>query len=239
MKNTVANLMYRNFIVPSPHVGEGKGEGKVKGFTLLELLVYIAVLALVSGFITSIFVRSEELNKIGNKYVNSLKEASIAQSAIRRDLREATEVMPLLNEYKTSGSAIILRMFNSYNSGDDARYIIYRWDAETKRLTRITLIDQKTSRRVVLGSWGTTLKSLEISTKGLSRIDFGPGFKDVKFAYNQEDVSLARFVTVQMVLDKTYRKQPGETDFNFSVGLRAWQDEPFMMEYLPVKERGK
>ena len=129
------------------------------------------------------------------------------QSTIKNDLREAIEIMPSLNEYKTSDTSIILRTFSAYDPADASQYIIYQMDAKANQLTRIVLIDQKTS---------------EISTKEIARKSFTPEFKEVRFMYdNEKDILRARLITVSMVLKKPGSKHIEETIYNFSVKLRA------------------
>ncbi len=180
-----------------------------RGITLIELLAYIAILIVVTQLISSIFLKSTIINEQGNKYIYSLREVSLLQSTIKNDLREAVEIIPSLNEYKTSDTSIILRTFSAYDPADASQYIIYQMDAEANQLKRIVLIDQKTSQA-------------EVWAKETARKSFTPEFKDVKFMYdNEKDILRARLVTISMVLKKPGSKQIEETIYNFSVKLRA------------------
>ena len=206
-----------------------------RGITLIELIAYMAILIVVTQLISSIFLKSTIINEHGNKYIYSLQEVSLLQSTIKNDLREAIEIIPSLNEYKTSDTSIILRTFSAYDPANADQYIIYQFIPEANRLDKITLIDLKSSRHAVWTiTWPVRLSYLEISTEEIGRRSFNSKFRGVRFTYNNEDVSQASLVTVFMVLNKIPEKQIGETTFNFSVKLRAWQNELHMMDYSPL-----
>ena len=180
-----------------------------RGITLIELLAYMAILIVVTQLISSILLKSTIINEQGNKYIYSLQEVSLLQSTIKKDLREAVEIMPSLNEYKTSDTSIILRTFSAYDPADASQYIIYQMDADANQLKRIVLIDQKTSQA-------------EVWAKEIARKSFTPEFKEVRFMYdNEKDILRARLITVSMVLKKPGSKHIEETIYNFSVKLRA------------------
>ncbi len=165
---------------------------KSQGMTLIEIIVYLAILALVTGTIYSLYYDLARVAKIGNNYLHNLRHINLAISIIQRDIREAKGVVASKGDFVTGEGTLILR----HEIKRD--YIVYHFNEETKSLERVVILEGEASYKRIIGA----------------------NLQEVRFGYDREPPSDSRLVNVELILEKGALKKEMTTSFPFSVALR-------------------
>ncbi len=95
-----------------------------RGFTIVELLVSIAIFSLVTSFGVTVFVRSLRAQRSVVALISANDNASLAIEAIARELRRG-------RDFSTNGFGTDLQFFNA-----EQKEIVYRYDESLQAITR-------------------------------------------------------------------------------------------------------
>ncbi len=166
-----------------------------KGITLIEALVYIAILSFVIGTIYSIYYNCSRIAKVGNSYIHTLRYTDLAISTMQRDIRQAKEIIPSVGNFVTGRDVLILK-----SSIGEGSYIIYRFNKEKGRIERVFVPE---------GVENTHSRTMGVNLQG------------IKFSCDKESLTQSRLVTVELIFGEGVLKKAKETSFNFSVLLRG------------------
>lgn len=166
---------------------------KSQGMTLIEVIVYIAILTFVIATIYSIYYDSTKVAKAGNNYLYNLRYTDPAISTMQRDIREAKGIMAERGDFVTGEGTLVLR------NRTDGNYIVYHFDGETRKLERVVILEGGTSYSRTIGA----------------------NLQEVRFGYDRESPSDSRLINVELILKKGALKKREMTSFPFSVALRS------------------
>lgn len=95
-----------------------------RGFTIVELLVSIAIFSLVTSFGVTVFVRSLRAQRSVVALISANDNASLAIEAIARELRRG-------RDFSANAFGTDLRFFNA-----EQKEIVYRYDESLQAITR-------------------------------------------------------------------------------------------------------
>lgn len=99
-----------------------------KGFTIVELLVSIAIFALITSFGVTVFIRSLRAQRTVVSLMAASDNASLAIEAIGREIRRG-------RDFSTNGLALCGATDLSFVNAEQ-RSIIYRFDSSLNAITR-------------------------------------------------------------------------------------------------------
>lgn len=85
-----------------------------KGFTLIEVLVSLVILAIIAVISSNILKSSLETERITSEQLESIKELSLASSIIRRDVRQLVNVN-LRDFYGNNENGTLISEINTQN----------------------------------------------------------------------------------------------------------------------------
>jgi prepilin-type N-terminal cleavage/methylation domain-containing protein len=115
---------------------------KKHGFTLVEMLVYIAVLTIALNFIYQIYYDSSSILKQGNERADYQSGTESFIEEFRRDVRNAQEVLLEYENLRSCESTLILRETQSI--------VVYSFDRSDSTLWKLNIQNGTTSR---VGRW--------------------------------------------------------------------------------------
>jgi len=107
------------------------------GFTLMECLVYIALLAIVLNFVFGIYYKSEKFMRRSGQYLLSLQQLKGITNSLRKDIRNAYRVVPYSENFKSSADTLILQLSPPNKEISDPCYVVYTFNPEEKLLKKI------------------------------------------------------------------------------------------------------
>lgn len=137
-----------------------------RGFTIIELLVSIAIFSLVTSFGVSVFVRSLRAQRSVVSLISANDNVSLAIEAIARELRRG-------RDFDTNG---IINTDDSREIGfhnADQKRIVYRYDSTSKAITRSEcdgVFYPVTASNIVVESAHFALQTIDREGKILPRI---------------------------------------------------------------------
>jgi type II secretory pathway component PulJ len=125
-----------------------------KGFTLVELLVIVAIGSLMVLAMLSLYVAGQKYFMTGTARTDVLRDNRQVLNYISRDVKEAIQVLPSWDVYATSSDCLILQVASLDSNGliididSQFDYIVYRLNSEyPNRLERIIDANDGVSNR--------------------------------------------------------------------------------------------
>lgn len=79
------------------------------GFTLIELLIVVSIILIINLAVVEFYITGQETSQRGSQSLNRVGLARSSMNIINRDIRSATGILPVFNNYKTSNSCLILK----------------------------------------------------------------------------------------------------------------------------------
>ena len=176
---------------------------KNNGVTLIELLVYLAVLVTVSFAIFSIYYKCTHVTRRANDYIEVLHKVMNVSTIMRRDIRSASTIMDSVEDFVSDEETLILKV--SYPGEEPkAYYVIYRFNREEDGGLEKIIIDNTTNRRV-------------------SHLLGKDALQEVRFRIDSTKVR--PLVKVDLNLRQGDLKKGSQTIFSFSACLRNTRGE--------------
>ena len=108
------------------------------GYSLLETLVYVAVLGIVLNIFASIFASNTRLSAVNTLALNRLRGIDEVQRVFRDAVREASGVAVGIGDYRSGEEQLVLRVPQE----EGTRYIVLGALREDGRLCRLDVIER-------------------------------------------------------------------------------------------------
>ena len=179
---------------------------KSKGFSLIELLVIVAIASFIILSILSLYSIGQRYFLSGSARTDVLRNTRQVRNWISRDIKEGIQVLPSWDVYTTSNTCLILQVPSLDSNGliididNEFDYIIYRLNSEyPSRLERI--IDAKdgvSSRADTSRVIATEVNSFQLSSGGVD-LSAVSDFSQVSSVY-------ITMITAQNLLGRTYQE---------------------------------
>lgn len=137
---------------------------KIKGFTLVEMLIVAAITLIVGIFLLSILVNNNSLFYKQNALVDEGLSLNDTISAINKNIMQASSVVDSYPENSplfTSNTETLILKFQSLKNGEIIEsaydYIVYYKDPENPKLLEVQTFPDSDSERVASTSVLTTI----------------------------------------------------------------------------------
>jgi prepilin-type N-terminal cleavage/methylation domain-containing protein len=125
----------------------GRGRRATRGMTLIEVLIGVAISAVVMIALLELYVTGQKYFFNQNSRTNTIEESRVPMVRISRDIRDASRVAdgPVTafdgQEYSTSDTCLVLEVPSIDGLGmpiaGSTDYIVYSYDAATLRLYKV------------------------------------------------------------------------------------------------------
>jgi len=112
------------------------------GFTLIEMLVYIAILIITLNFVFQIYYGSFGIIKRSNVYAEYLEDVQCFSDIFASDVRNASKILPDFKDFKTSRDTLVLMNPDSV--------MVYKFYREKKVIIKLNICDENITRQ---GQW--------------------------------------------------------------------------------------
>ena len=100
------------------------------GYTLIEVLVYIAIFAVTINFVFQLYYTGHRMVSRGREYSDALNSAQVFLNGFKKDVRNSSGTVPSFRDFQNSEETLILRL--------DDRVIIYTFNRKKNTLERLT-----------------------------------------------------------------------------------------------------
>ena len=168
------------------------------GVTLIEMLLYIAVLATVSFAIFSIYYKCTHVTRKANDYIEVLHRVRNVSVMMRRDIRSASAIMSSIEDFVSGEETLILKVPHPREKRK-AYHVIYRFNREEDGGLEKIIVDKRRKRRV-------------------SHLLTKDALQEVRFSIDRTKVR--PLVGVDLTLAQGVLKKGSQTIFSFSACLR-------------------
>ncbi len=179
---------------------------KSKGFSLIELLVIVAIVSFMILAMLSLYIAGQRYFMAGNARADVLRDNRYVFSYISRDIKGAIQVLPGWDVYATSSSCLVLQVPSLDSNGliididNEFDHIVYRLNSESpNRIERI--VDGKdgiSSREDRTRVIATRVNSFQLSSGGV-------GLSSVS-DFNQVSSIDITLIATQNLLGRTYQE---------------------------------
>ena len=92
-----------------------------RGYTIIEMLVYIAVFSMALVVCSKLFVTTSRLSVHGTEIVDRMNEMREVQRDFTEVVRTAAAVVPGIGDHRTDDKTVVLQM---HHPGEPARYAV-------------------------------------------------------------------------------------------------------------------
>jgi prepilin-type N-terminal cleavage/methylation domain-containing protein len=171
---------------------------KKNGVTLIELLVCMAVLAMVSSVIFSIYYKCTHVTRKANDYIQVLHKVRNVSVMMRRDIRAASAVVSSIEGFVSDEDTLILKIPYPRETRK-AYHVIYRFSREEDGGLKKIIVDNTMNRRV-------------------SHLLTKDALQEVRF--NIDRTKVRPLVGVDLTFTQGVLKKGSQTIFSFSASLR-------------------
>ncbi|MCP4645743.1 MAG: prepilin-type N-terminal cleavage/methylation domain-containing protein [bacterium] len=113
---------------------------RTKGYTLIEMLASIAVMAVFINICLVIFVMATRLSLLGTTTLTSMQAVETVQRDFTETVRSAVSVEQEAGTYRTGPDTLVLRL--PALAGQDARYAVFGMLGDDSRLSRYVLVEK-------------------------------------------------------------------------------------------------
>jgi len=178
--------------------------GRNAGTSLLEMLVYIPILAVVVNLSLSVFLGASRLSALGSTAMDRMTTVTEVQQKFTRTVREAEAVAPGVGTYRTGPAQLVLEMPPSPDHPDARRYVVFGHITSTKRLGRLEIFE----------------KDGQFTSDAYSRYAFPT--RNLRFRYDNDDPAAARLVTLEVDVENARKsKAKPPVTYRFVAALRS------------------
>ncbi len=112
------------------------------GYTLIEVLVYIAIFAVTINFVFQLYYTGNRMVSRGREYSDALNSVQVFLNGFKKDVRNSSGKVPSFGDFQNSEETLILQL--------DDRVIIYTFNRKKEMLEKLN-IQGGTTRRT--GDW--------------------------------------------------------------------------------------
>jgi type II secretory pathway pseudopilin PulG len=172
------------------------------GYTLIEMLVYVVILATVVNICAGIFSSSMRLNDMGTATLDRMHRLDEVREEFAAAIHKSSAVVPAAWDYQTGEDRVVLE--TAQDTPDGARhFIVFGCLKSPSALTRLEFSGKD-------GSY--TIDHMET---------YGADFASVAFEYNSAEPSSTRLVTLVSALEGEGSDHRPPLERRFAATLRG------------------
>ncbi len=177
------------------------------GMTLLEMLGYIAILAIVINLSLKVFIASSRLTGLGTSAVDRLALVEEVRDDFTRIVRLSAGVVPAVGDYRSGENCLILEMPQDPARNEGRTYIIWGAIVQELRLTRMAVLE----------------KDGEFTAESL--VSYPRDFQAIRFSYDTPEAEKARLVTLGLSYGTSSAEDASSRTRSFSAAFRYWTSD--------------
>jgi len=186
----------------STRAGRCRGRSNDAGMSLLEMMGYMAVLAVLVNLTLTLFIGASRLSVLGTTALDRLRTVEDVREGFTETVREARRVVPGVGVYKTGPGQLVLELPREASDGDTRRYAVLGHITSALCLGRIEVLER-----------GGVCEADSYSTYALP-------IAGVRFEYDSEHLERVRLVTLQLDAQNAAKTKAPAT-YRFQASLRA------------------
>jgi hypothetical protein len=112
---------------------------RISGYSLIEMLVYVAILAVGVNLCGALFVTSMRLSALGSEKLERIQGAAELENEFREAVRSGEAVIPEFGAYRSGPGQVVLRA----GAVDGApRYLVLGAVRDAEHLSKLEIIDR-------------------------------------------------------------------------------------------------
>lgn len=181
-----------------------RGRVSKAGMTLLECLMYVAIMGVVINISISLFRSSTRISAHGVAVLDRLNSGEEVRTAFLRTVHEAARVADGVAGYKTGGDRIVFEMPPAPEKPDERHYVVFGCVASKERVGRLNV----------------SVKNGEAAAGDY--ISYALPVKTVNFEWASGEPAAARLVTARIQTKMTGARKDREPIIHtFSGALRC------------------
>ncbi len=171
------------------------------GYTIIEMLVYVAVLAIAINLCGKLFLSGSRLSALNTQALDRMLAVSEVEKEFDRAVREASAVVPEAGEYRSGEQTVVLQAEPEEGS---PHYVVFGTIRDKEHISRMDLVQRS-----------GVLECTRFTT-------FRQPFASIAFAAPQ-----APLISLEVIIKKdTGERNLRKTVHRFDAALRGMGDRP-------------
>ena len=174
--------------------------------TLIEVLGYVAVIAVVINLATSVFIRSSRLAALGTGALDRVNAVEDIRDGFIAAVRGSSGVSAGIGDHRSGSDRVVLTM--PQRSGEDAvrRYIVFGPLRSDSRLSKLAVIEQ------------------DGKLSAESFVTYPQDLDSIRFSYDTVDSSESRLVMMDIETKRTVDRGRKRAPCRFAAAMRSVAD---------------
>jgi len=177
-----------------------------EGMTLLEVLGYIAVIAVVINLATSVFISSSRLAAMGTGALDRVNAVEEIRDEFTAAVRCSSGISAGIGEHRSGSDRAVLTMPQLADEDDVRRYVVFGPLISDSRLSKLVVVERDGS----------------LSTESFAT--YRQDLDSIRFSYETEDLREAKLVVMDIETKRTVDRGKKRAPYRFIAAMRAAAD---------------
>ncbi|GAG14139.1 unnamed protein product, partial [marine sediment metagenome] len=177
-----------------------------KGITLIEMLGYIAVIAVVINLATSVFIRSSRLAAMGTGALDRVNAVEEIRDGFTAAVRRSSGISAGIGEHRSGSDRVVLTMPQLAGEEGVRRYIVFGLLGDDPRLNKLVVVER------------------DGNLSAESFVTYRQDLDSIRFSYETEDLREAKLVVMEIETKRTVDRGKRRAPYRFTAAMRAVAD---------------
>jgi len=177
-----------------------------KGMTLIEVLGYVAVIAVVINLATSVFIRSSRLAAMGTGALDTVNAVEEIRDEFTAAVRRSSGISARIGEHRSGSDRLVLTMPQLAGEEGVRRYVVFGRLSSDPRLSKLVVVERDGS----------------LSAERF--VTYRQDLDSIRFRYDMEDLREAKLVVMEIKTKRTVDRGKRQAPYGFTAAMRAVAD---------------
>ena len=171
--------------------------------TLIEVLGYIAIIAVVINLATSVFLSSSRLSAIGTAALDSVNAVEDIRDGFTSAVHRSSGVSAGIGEHRSGSERVVLTMPRGSDEEAAHRYVVFGPLSSDSRLSKLVVIEQ------------------DGKLSAESFVTYSQALDSIRFSYDTADSSEAKLVMMDIETKRTVDRGRKRAPCRFAAAMRS------------------
>ena len=173
---------------------------------MIEVLGYIAVIAVVINLATSVFIRSTRLSALGTGALDRMNAVEEIRDGFTTAVRRASGVNAGMGEHQSGSDRVVLTMPQLAGEDGVRRYVVFGLLGADPRLSKLVVVERDGNLSVE------------------RFVTYRQDLDSIRFSYDTDEIDEAKLVVMEIETKRTDNRGKRRAPHRFAAAMRSVAD---------------